>query len=200
VNIYLLRHGQTNENKKGFYYGDMDIELNEVGKLQVKKVGLYLKHISFDKIFISERKRTLQTAKSVFGNEVECVTDGRLNERSFGLFEGKNYEYIKAQHQEECEKWNKDWMGYIPPKGESYIEMCERVQAFMDDIKKLQDDNILIITHSGVMRAIYCYVMDNNIDLFWKFGCKNADTALIKYEYGNFYLDSIVHCGDIGVE
>lgn len=200
MNIYLLRHGQTNENKKGFYYGDMDIELNDLGKRQVRKAGQYLKKINFDKVFISERKRTLQTAKVVFGNEVECIPDGRLNERSFGIFEGKNYEYIKSQHKKECEKWNKDWVNYKPPQGESYIEMCERVESFMDDIKKLKYENILIVTHAGVMRSIYCYVMDSRIDLFWKFGCKNADTALIKYEYGNFYLDSISHCGEISME
>lgn len=192
-----MRHGQTNENKKSFYYGDLDIELNERGKLQSKNAGKYLKNICFDKIFVSERKRTYQTAVAALGEEIEYIIDSRLNETSFGLFEGMTYSEIQKKYPDECEKWDIDWIGYEPPEGESYINMCKRVSGFMDDVKKLDNENILIVTHSGVMRAIYCYVMDKNIDLFWKFSCKNADTALVKYEYGNLYLDSIVHYGEV---
>ena len=63
----------------------------------------------------------------------------------------------------------------------------------MEHIKKLECDNILICAHSGVIRAIYCYIMNENIDLFWKFGCKNGDISVIKYEYGNLYIDAIIH-------
>ena len=31
MNIYLLRHGQTEENRKGSYYGNLDISLNTIG-------------------------------------------------------------------------------------------------------------------------------------------------------------------------
>jgi alpha-ribazole phosphatase len=84
-------------------------------------------------------------------------------------------------------------MDFAPPGGESYVELCERVKRFMEDIKKLECDNILICSHSGVIIAIYCYVMNENIDLFWKFGCKNGDISVIKYEYGNLYIDAIIH-------
>ena len=63
----------------------------------------------------------------------------------------------------------------------------------MEHIKKLECDNILVCTHSGVIRAMYCYIMNEDIDLFWKFGSKNGDISLIKYEYGNLYIDSITH-------
>ncbi len=89
--------------------------------------------------------------------------------------------------------WQDNWKEFVPPNGESYIQLCERVKSFMEHIKKLEKDNILICAHSGVIRAIYCYVMNENMDLFWKFGCKNGDISVIKYEYGNLYIDSIMH-------
>lgn len=192
MNIYILRHGQTEENKKKFYYGALDIELNEIGKEQGKKVGNHLKNIKFDKIFVSEKKRTLQMVREALGENIECIKDSRINERNFGVFEGLTYDEIKESYIEEYNEWEKEWMDFCIPSGESHKNMCIRVFSFMDDILKNNEENILITAHAGVMRAIYCYIMDKNINMFWKFGCKNADLALLKYEFGNLYIDSII--------
>lgn len=194
MNIYLLRHGQTEENRRGTYYGNLDISLNAIGISQGNKAKEFFNDIELDKVFVSDKKRTSEMAKLVLGQaEIQIIQDNRINETNFGDFEGKTYEEIKNIYPEECLCWQNNWMEFVPPNGESYIELCKRVKSFMEDIKKIEKDNILICTHSGVMRAIYCYVMNENIDLFWKFGCKNGDISVIKYEYGNLYLDAINH-------
>ena len=194
MNIYLLRHGQTEENRKGSYYGNLDISLNAIGIAQGNKAKDFFNNIKLDKVYISDKKRTLEMAKLVLGlKEIEIIQDSRINETNFGDFEGKTYEEIKKLYPKECLCWQDNWKEFVPPKGESYIKLCKRVKSFMDSIKKLDFDNILICVHSGVIRAIYCYIMDENIDLFWKFGCKNGDISIIKYEYGNLYIDAIMH-------
>ena len=194
MNIYLLRHGQTEENKKGSYYGNLDISLNAVGIAQGNKAKDFFKDIKLDKVYVSHKKRTLEMAKLVMGQkEIEIIVDERINETNFGDFEGKTYEEIQRLYPKECLDWEKDWKEFVPPNGESYIQLSNRVKSFMEHTKKLECDNILICSHSGVMRAVYCYIMDENIDLFWKFGCKNGDISIIKYEYGNLYIDSIIH-------
>lgn len=194
MNIYLLRHGQTEENRKGSYYGNLDISLNAIGISQGEKAKTFFNDIKLNRVYVSDKKRTLEMAKLVLGQaEIEIIQDNRINETNFGDFEGKTYEEIKTFYAEECTRWENDWKEFVPPNGESYIELCKRVKSFMEDIKKLDCDNILICTHSGVIRAIYCYVMNEDIDLFWKFGCKNGDISLIKYEYGNLYIDAILH-------
>ncbi|MBX4270600.1 alpha-ribazole phosphatase [Clostridium estertheticum] len=194
MNIYLLRHGQTEENRKGSYYGDLDISLNEIGVAQGNKAKDFFSDIKLDRVYVSDKRRTLEMAKLALGlKEMEIIQDSRINETNFGDFEGKTYEEIKILYPKECLYWTDNWKEFIPPKGESYIELCMRVKSFMDNIKKLDFDNILICAHSGVIRAIYCYIMDENIDLFWKFGCKNGDISIIKYEYGNLYIDAIMH-------
>ncbi|MBU3155292.1 alpha-ribazole phosphatase [Clostridium estertheticum] len=194
MNIYLLRHGQTEENRKGSYYGNLDISLNEIGVAQGNKAKDFFSDIKLDRVYVSDKKRTLEMAKLALGlKEMEIIQDSRINETNFGDFEGKTYEEIKKFYPKECLCWTNNWKEFVPPKGESYIELCMRVKSFMDNIKKLDFDNILICAHSGVIRAIYCYIMDENIDLFWKFGCKNGDISIIKYEYGNLYIDAIMH-------
>ncbi|WP_298845652.1 histidine phosphatase family protein [Clostridium sp.] len=194
MNIYLLRHGQTEENRKGSYYGNLDIGLNEIGVIQGNKAKKFFNDIKLDRVYVSDKIRTLEMAKLALGlKEMEIIQDSRINETNFGDFEGKTYEEIKMFYPKECLCWTDNWKEFVPPQGESYIELCKRVKSFMDDIKRLDVHNILICAHSGVIRAIYCYIMDENIDLFWKFGCKNGDISIIKYEYGNLYIDAIMH-------
>ena len=194
MNIYLLRHGQTEENRKGTYYGNLDISLNAIGISQGNKAKAFFNDIKLDRVYVSDKKRTTEMAKLVLGQaEIGVIQDNRINETNFGDFEGKTYEEIKMLYPEECMCWQNNWKEFVPPSGESYIKLCERVKSFMEHIKKLEKENILICAHSGVIRAIYCYVMNENIDLFWKFGCKNGDISVIKYEYGNLYIDAIMH-------
>ena len=194
MNIYLLRHGQTEENRKGTYYGNLDVSLNDVGIIQGNKAKQFFNNIKLDRVYVSDKKRTLEMVKLVLGQEeIEVIQDNRINETNFGDFEGKTYEEIQKLYPKECMCWESNWKEFEPPNGENYIKLCERVKNFMEYIKNLKCDNILICTHSGVIRAIYCYIMNENIDLFWKFGCKNGDISLIKYEYDNLYIDSIIH-------
>lgn len=196
MNIYLLRHGQTEENRKGTYYGNLDVSLNEIGISQGNKAKEFFSNIKLDKVYVSDKKRTLEMATLVLGQgqkEIEVIQDKRISETNFGDFEGKTYQEIQKLYPKECMCWQNNWKEFQPPKGESYIMLCERVKSFMEHIKKLECDNILICTHSGVIRAMYCYIMNEDIDLFWKFGSKNGDISLIKYEYGNLYIDSITH-------
>lgn len=194
MNIYLLRHGETEENRKGSYYGNMDISLNSIGVSQGNKAREFFRDIKLNRVYVSDKKRTKEMAKLVLEqSDIGIIQDNRINETNFGDFEGKTYEEIKKIYPSECLSWQDNWKEFVPPGGESYIALCERVKSFMDEIKEIQCDDILICAHSGVIRAIYCYVMNENIDLFWKFTCKNGDISIIKYEYDNLFIDSIMH-------
>ncbi len=194
MNLYFVRHGETELNKSKFYYGKMDVSITQRGIVQAKEVSQILKNINFNKVYVSEMKRTEQTAKFILDNRTcSMIKDSRINERNFGAFEGKSYDKIKEIFPEKWRLWCEDWKNTVPPEGESYVQFYSKVKDFMDDILKLKDDNVLIVTHSGVIRSIYCYILDNNLDFFWKFSSKNADITLIKYEYENLYIDSISH-------
>lgn len=193
MNIYLVRHGETEENKNRYYYGSLDVSLNENGITQAKKAGKVLKHIIFDKVYVSERIRTKETAELALGNDIKAIKDSRINEMSFGVFEGKTYEEIKKLYPKDYKRWEENWMDFAPNGGESYRDFYNRVESFMEELIKSPCENVLVVTHGGVMRSIYCYVLNGKLDLYWKFSSKNGDISLIKYEYGNMFIDSITH-------
>lgn len=194
MNIYLLRHGETEQNLKGYYYGSLDVDITPKGICQIESVSNKINSIDFDKIFSSNTKRAISSAKIILNNrDLSYIIDDRLNETNLGLFEGKSYEDIQKEYPIEFKMWSEDWKQYAPPKGECYVDFYRRVKEFFEEILKLKDENILIVTHGGVIRSLLTYIMGENLDMFWKFGSKNADLTIIKYEYENLYIDSITH-------
>ncbi|MCT8978165.1 alpha-ribazole phosphatase [Clostridium sp. CX1] len=194
MNLYFVRHGETKENQGGSYYGSLDVELTEQGILQSHRAEEILRDINFKTVYISEKKRAEQTADILLKNKhCNLIRDSRINETNFGEFEGKAYDKIKELYPAEWRLWCENWRDFAPPGGESYLQVYDRVKSFMDDILKLDEENILIVTHGGVIRSIYCYILGGNLDFFWSFGSKNCDITLIKYEYGNLFIDSITH-------
>ncbi|GAA0125766.1 MULTISPECIES: alpha-ribazole phosphatase [Clostridium] len=195
MNIYLVRHGETKENKDEKFYGDIDNGLTDYGIYQCEKLRNFLKDKKIDKVYVSEKERTIQTAKEILCDKFnydEIIRDSRLNERNFGAFEGKKYDELKSEYTKECDEWGKDWIGFKPPEGESYKDMYFRVKSFFQKIIKEDDENVLIVAHSGVIRSIYCYIADDNMELFWKFASKNGDVSIIKYEYNNLFIEGII--------
>lgn len=190
---------KRSKTKEKNFYGKLDVELNEKGEEQSYKVGELLKDIEFNKIYISDRKRTRETAEIIlernkfYEKEKNIIyKDERINEIDFGIFEGKSYEEIGSLYPKEQEKWEKDWKNFPSPKGESAVVFYNRVENFMKHIQKEEDGNYLIVTHGGVIRMIYSYILQNNIDFYWNFASRNGDITLIKYEYGNLFIDYIL--------
>lgn len=191
MKIYIVRHGETEENIKRTYYGDIDCELTEKGIKQAELVGEKLKDINFDKVFCSEKKRAKETLKRIYEGE-GVILDSRLNERNFGIFEGKNYKQLQDSFKLEYDTWTDDWKEYSIENGESFMEVYHRVKGFMEELKKESSENILICTHGGIIRTIYTYILEGSLDNYWRFNSKNADLSIIKLEYGYFYIDSII--------
>ena len=79
--IYLVRHGQTDDNKNHIIQGNKP--LNETGKQQVEETAETLKDVDFDICFCSPLVRTIQTLDVIkkYHENLPIVYDDRLKER-----------------------------------------------------------------------------------------------------------------------
>lgn len=144
MNIYVLRHGQTDYNIEGKFQGQIDIKMNENGEQQTDKAAIELNKIYFDVIFCSPLTRTKNTAKKIKNEKI--IIDERIIERSFGSLEGK---YGIPDFEENIEKYNI----------ESIEKLTLRVNNFLDELlgKYKNVENILIVTHEGIAQVINLY-------------------------------------------
>ena len=62
MKIYMIRHGETDWNKKRKLQGQVDIPLNEFGKLLAKETAPALADVPFAVCYTSPLKRAAETA------------------------------------------------------------------------------------------------------------------------------------------
>ena len=155
MNIYIVRHGQTDWNKEGKFQGSCDIELNKTGEEEAKKLKEELKGIKFDLIISSPLKRAIKTAKIInesHGTKIEISKD--IIERDFGELEGKS---AIEQHEINMEMLLNIDYNYNKKKVEPIKELQNRVYKFLHEIAKRHFENILIVSHCGVIQMMRCY-------------------------------------------
>lgn len=198
MNLYLVRHGQVKHNVDKKFVSLKDENLTDKGVEQIERLGRYFKGINFDEIYTSERKRTIMTARAIKPNSIINI-DKRLNEANFGIFENLTYEEIARLYPEESRQWEANWQDYKIPKGESMAELYDRVKNFIEELKEKKRENVLVVSHGGIIKLFYCYVLGGNVGLYWNFSCHNGQVSLIKYEYGNWYIDGITKNEDIAL-
>ena len=63
MELYLIRHGETDYNKERKIQGSCDIPLNEYGRELARETAEGLKDIPFDVIFTSPLCRARETAE-----------------------------------------------------------------------------------------------------------------------------------------
>lgn len=178
MKITFLRHGQSTLNEKGVYYGRLNPGLTPKGREAAREIGKKLGN--YDKIYVSPLNRAKETAQLALDHD-RFITDSRLEELHFGIFEGLSYKDIKNMYKEEHDKWVEEGIQYKYPQGESIKEMIERVTSFIDEIRKTDAKEVLIVTHFGVICAVLSHYIAGNIDSFWKFKSELCTLTVIEF-------------------
>ncbi len=183
MEVYLLRHGETDANVKKVFAGHSNVMLTDKGKTQAENAFMKFRDIKFTKVYVSSLQRAIDTLKP-FKREDYLVCD-ELKEMNFGRFEGFSFENIK-EYQEEFEKWRELKNKYQFPEGESFEMFFERINTFYQYILKEsnKEDIILIVAHSGVIGSILSNEIAGSIDGYWKFKVENCGMSVIEYVDG----------------
>ena len=177
--IVLIRHGESEWNKKNLFTGWTDVDLTDCGVKEAQDAGerLLKDGYQFDIAFTSCLKRASRTLDLVLqkmGNEnIEINVDWRLNERHYGNLQGLNKKDIGEKFGEEQlllwrrsysvrppaiepeNKFNQEsdpmYKDVVVPKSESLEDVVLRVQAFWEEkiIPELKKDKNIIIAASG---------------------------------------------------
>jgi len=158
MKIYVLRHGETEENKDKIMQGKMETILNEEGIKQCQNIKDIIKDKNIDLVFSSPLKRATETAKIAVPN-IEIIKDDRLLSRNHGEFQGKRRTDINLK-----DYWNiKKNIKY--QKAENITDLYNRIISLIIDIKKqYSDKNVLLVTHSGICRILHYYFNGINKD------------------------------------
>ena len=162
-NLVLVRHGQSEWNKKNLFTGWKDPDLTELGIEEAIQAGKQLKQsdIKFDVMFTSDLFRAQETGRLILEkmNQTDkaIIKDQSLNERNYGELAGLNKDDARKKWgEEQVHIWRRSF-DVPPPGGESLKNTAERVLPYFESKilpEVIKGKNILIAAHGNSLRAL----------------------------------------------
>lgn len=169
IRLLITRHGQTKWNLEKRFQGSMDSSLTELGIKQAELLRDRLANERFDKIYSSHLQRAYRTAEIIKGNRnMEIIKDEGLAEMRLGNWEGLKHDDVIERYSKEYDLfWNKPHL-FEPTFGEGYDDLKERVVSSLKRIINDNDEkNILIVTHTVVIKQIMAYFEKRPLEKLW---------------------------------
>ena len=161
--LVLVRHGESEWNKKNLFTGWKDVGLSERGEEEARRAGRLLARegLRFDVAFTSaliRAQRTLDIILEELGQAgLETIEDQALNERDYGDLVGMNKDDARAKWgAEQVHIWRRSY-DTPPPGGESLKDTAARVLRYFDArIAPLVEagKSVIVSAHGNSLRAL----------------------------------------------
>lgn len=184
LNIYLVRHGQDEDNVAGILNGHRNTPLTDLGLKQAQELAAFIKkqNLSFNKVFSSPLQRAYQTAleitKALDLEEPEILPE--LIERDFGVLTGKLVSEINNLPKSSLLKTETVTYFLEAAEAEDFPKTLLRAQKLLEKINsQYQDSNILLVSHGDFGKMIYAAYYN----LSWEESLKSfhfGNTEMIK--------------------
>lgn len=189
--ITIIRHGETEWNKKMQLQGFTDSPLTNKGIRQAELLADEIKWRKFDQIISSDLYRAEHTAQIINKNfNLEITKNKGLRERSFGIMEGLTREEIEQQYADTYNAYIKRKATYEIPEGESLIRFYNRVIRTITSIsQQFEGKQILIVAHGGVLDCVIRFIFRLDLNDTRNFTIYNTSVNSFIIENNNWILE-----------
>lgn len=157
LQVYLVRHGETQWNAERRIQGQSDSALTIKGEQQAMQVAERVRNLGITHVIASDLGRTRRTAE-IIADACGCgvTLDARLRELDMGVLEQRHLDSLT----EEEEAWRRQVVNGTPdgriPGGESMQELSERMHAGLEACLALPAGSRPLLVSHGI--ALGCLV------------------------------------------
>ena len=190
--IYLIRHGQTDYNKMGIVQGSgVDTSLNDLGREQGRAFYETYRDISFDKIYTSTLKRTVESVASFIYDGIPHEALSGLNEICWGKKEGQRITPEEdAYYHYLLEQWRRGKTSLRIEGGESPEDVRARLIPAIQHIFSREDEKTIIICmHGRAIRILLCHLLNHPLSDMDNFEHTNLGLYLLNFSHGKFAIE-----------
>ena len=189
VELWLIRHGQTDWNVEGRFQGSADVPLNNNGCAQAKRLADKVNGHTFAAVYSSHLKRANKTAQVLADAlNLSVIVDDRLREISQGEWEGILFTDIKEQYPNEIVERKTNPQQFRPPGGETVEEVAQRVlQAVNEIAEKYSGKRVLIVSHGLALSTLICLAKDLPLSEAYEHIPDNAEPYVIQWDEKKVY-------------
>lgn len=147
--VLIVRHGESEWNKKGLLAGWSDTPLTDFGREQARALRPFLQDKSFDSVWSSPLSRAQETARLAW--EKPFQTDERIKEFHFGENEGVALKTLAPDYVALLQ----DFENFQPKGGELGRDFFLRIDQFF---LELPQGSHLVFAHGGIIRRLFHHV------------------------------------------
>jgi len=173
--IHLIRH-TTPDIKPGICYGQADLDLASTFE-QEKDSVLDLLLPQYEALYTSPLSRCHRLAKHIKANNMIISDD--IMEYNFGDWELKTWDELREQ---DSQAWFDDYVNVPAPNGESFRGMQQRVVRFIENLVQQDHESVAVITHSGVQRLVWAWLLDIPLDKIFRLDIQYGDIFELNYD------------------
>lgn len=184
--IHIVRHGESEANKRDAYLGHYDLSLTETGRKQAEMAADFAATLGADVIYASDLSRARHTAFATarrLGLPVYAAP--QVREMYMGQWEGMSFDQVRSEYAELFRIWAGDLGNGLTPGGETVAQLQQRVLADMTRIAEANPGKrVLVFSHGTPIRAMAAHGMGKSInDIAWP---SNASVTTLEYGDGCF--------------
>jgi len=165
--IYFTRHGESLFNVEDRVGGDPD--LSEKGYKYANKLAQFFsaekesgRFNEKTNILTSTLKRAVTTANLACGAIKKPLSLKALDELNSGTCDGMSYAEIAKKWPLEDEERKSDKLRYRYPRGESYLDVIQRIEPMIFEIERSKEP-VIVVAHQAVIRCLYAYFSKHDI-------------------------------------
>lgn len=185
MELYLVRHGETESNLEKRYLGWTESPLSDKGLRQAEKAAFFLAGEKIEALYCSDLNRALHTARVIGAScGLRPEITPLLREINFGQWEGLTFDEIESAWGKRISDWIDDPFHKSAPGGETLKEVCERMLSFTAYLERIYPEGkrVAAVSHGGSIRALLYKVMGLDTKGFWAIKIDNASVSLIHRE------------------
>lgn len=160
IDLWLVRHGETDWNRELRFQGHLDAPLNALGLQQAQRLGLHLATHGPRPLLASDLLRTRQTAAPLAGHwQTPTLPDSLWREQAFGVIEGLTFDEIGQRYPEVVQGWHRHDPDFAPPGGESrrqfHARIMQAIEGLLERCMQQGWHAPVVVSHGGVLDMIY---------------------------------------------
>src|SRR5581483_11403646 len=175
MNIWLIRHGETEWSLSGAHTGRTDLPLTPSGEEKALKIREKLAGAQFALVLTSPLQRARRTCE-IAGFGAQAQIEPNLLEWDYGAYEGKT----SAEIRKERADWNLFRDGV--PGGETIDQVAHRARAVIDRAMKADGDAALF-AHGHILRILTACWLELDPRDAKLFALSTAGVSTLGYEH-----------------
>ena len=187
--IILARHGQTEWNVQMRFQGRTNVQLTEEGKAQAHSLAARMSSWPLEAIYTSPLDRALYTAEAVAKpHSLTPIVLPELQEINFADWEGESIPELERVQHENFARWRADPFFNPPPGAETWEKLYSRLSRAVKLFLNESYRRIAVISHGGIMRALYAVLVGLNPHKVWNMDVSNCAMSGVEMRFGRACL------------